>query len=312
MFIKDDEFILLMQDTRGAVLTPDDLKRLQDVGVQTMTRYPFWWDVEPVKGEYHWEQVDQQVELAQKSGVKCLFGLYEKPPKYFPPDWYLQFETGGPWVGTYRERVMSPWSEEGWAYHLDFMRKFCQRVSSDDAMCFRATVHGGEEMLPHKYPYQLKGDYLETLVREMLEEQEIFYNAHPSHELWTCLHHAFDYTGTSGTEHARMLYQALRDKFPDATHYSISYTQFTRNMKEFHYAGAQQNRLDMQELGLKMFCGSEYAEGLLTNTDTAIQQGFRGLICGPIMFWTKRAKTEDWMFDNFAWSIKRWREAKHV
>jgi hypothetical protein len=68
----------------------------------------------------------------------------------------------------------------------------------------------------------------------------------------------------------------------------------------------------MQRLGLKMFCAAEYAEGLLKNTDTAIAQGFRGMICGPIMNWTKYRKTEGWMFDNFAWSIKRWQEAKNV
>ena len=308
-FIQDDDYILLMEDSYGGRFTQDDLKRLADSGIRTMLSYPFWINIEPQMGVYSWEETDNTIEKCRKAGIKCLFAAYDKPPKYFPPEWYIHTPEGNVHVGKFKERVISPWNAEGWAYHLAFLEKFCNKVTADDVMCWRAVPRGAEAMFPHDpaRPHRQDGPYVETLLKMMLEEQDIFYRHHSSHELWTCLHHAFDHQGTAGTEHSEMLIRAIRDKFPDFIHYCISYSQFRRGVP-----GKKENLDEMHRLGLSMFAGSEYADGLLRNTDKAIAQGFRGLICGPIMYLTKYRQMQDWMFDNFAWSIKRWREAKGV
>lgn len=308
-FIKDDEFILLMEDQYGARFTQDDLKRFRDVGIQTIVRYPYWGTIEPSMGNYDWSEIENFVDLSRNAGLKSLWAVYDKPPKYFPPEWYMKTPEDKVYVGKFRERILSPWNAEGWAYHLKFIKMFCDKLSADDMLCFRATVHGAESMFPHdpRFPHRQDGPYIETMLKMLLEEQDIFYNAHDSHELWTCFHHSFDYQGTAGTEHAEMLYKAMRDKFPDHKHYCISYTQF---MKGIH--GVRENLADVQRLGLSMFAGSQYAEGLVWNTDKAIQQGFRGFICGPIMAWAKHRKTEDWMFDNVRDSMAKWRKARNV
>lgn len=309
MFIQDDEYILLMQDSLGGRFTLDDLKRLRDIGVQTIVYYPFWRDIEVSLREYQWRSIDDAIQLARKAGMKSLFALYDHAPDHlFPPDWYLKAIDGRDYLGPYnQERFISPWNPEAWAYHLGFITNFCKRVSADDVMCFRTTSGGAESMFPQHFPYRLDGPYWETMRRVLLEEQEIFYNAHDSHELWTCFHHAFDYLGTAGTEYAEELYKEMRNRFPDHRHYSISYTQFRNDV-----GGEDKNREEMQRLGLSMFGGSEYAEGLLTNTDTAIQQGFRGFITGPLHQLTAYRKMEEWMFDNFRYSMNKWREAKRV
>lgn len=308
-FIKDDEFILLMEDQYGGKFTTDNLKRLRDVGVQTIVRYPLWSDIETSMGIYHWDVIDRAIDLTREAGMKCLFGVYDKPPEYFPDEWYLKTPEGGNYTGKFQERLLSPWQDEGWAYHLRFIEKFCNRASADDVMCFRATTHGAESMYPHdlRFPYRLDGSYIDTMLKMLLEEQDIFYAAHASRELWTCFHHAFDQQKMAGTEHAEMLYRAMWNGFQDAEHYCISYTQFKRGVQ-----GEVENLADVQRLGLSMFAGSQYAEGLARNTDIAIQQGFRGFVCGPVMVWSKYRRMEDWMYDAFRDSVAKWRVAKNV
>lgn len=304
-FIQDDEYILLMEDRYGGRYGLDDLKRLRDVGIQTIVRYPFWNEIETHLGEYVWDTIDEYIELTRQADMKCLFALYEGVPDYFPPEWYLKTPDGSIYIGVYQERVISPWNLDGWEYNLDFLNKFCNRISTKDVMCFRATMRGAEAMLPQYGQYRLDGLYWETMRRMLIEEQSIFYASHDSHELWTCFHHAFDGSGTSGTERARDLYREMAGEFPDAKHYCISYTQFRNDV-----IGEDKNLADMQELGLNMFGGSEYAEGIIANTDTAIQQGFRGFISAPLHWWSGHKSLEPWMVETIRDSLAKWREAR--
>jgi hypothetical protein len=306
-FIQDNEYILLMEDQYGGKFTLDDLKRLRDIGVRSVVRYPYWGTIESSMGHYEWGAIEDAIALTREAGMKCLWAVYDKPPKYFNSEWYIKTPEGATFIGPFRERCLSPWNSEGWAYHLNFIKMFCDKVSADDSMGIRATMFGAESMFPHRYPYRQDGPYLETMLKMLLEEQEIFYNAYSSHELWTCFHHAFDYQKTAGTEHAEMLYQSMSDRFPDHKHYCISYTQFRHDVK-----GEDKNLADMKRLGLSMFGGSEHAGGLLDNTDRAIAEGFRGFICGPIHFMTPFRQMEEWMFNAFEESLGKWRAAREV
>jgi hypothetical protein len=305
MFIQDDEFILLMEDQDGGRYTVDDLKRLRDVGVQTVVRYPCWSDIEPEQGKYVWDSVDEKVAITREAGLKCMLAVYDKVPIYFPDDWYLKYHDGNIYSGSFYDHVISPWSIGGWVYHLDFIKKFCDRYSADDVLCFRATVHGGETILPEYRPYRQDGSLLETLERMVLDEQRIFYETQASRELWTCLHHAFDSKTYSGTQNSEHLYQKMHDAFPDMKHYCISYTQFRDDV-----LGEDENRAEMQRLGLSMFAGSEYCEGLITNTDKAIEQGFRGFVTSPLHGLGKHRVLEPWMLDAIKESLSKWRQAR--
>ena len=300
-FIRDDEYILLMEDAPGGVYELDDLKRLRDAGIQTVIRYPFWKDIEVSLGNYQWRRVDDQIEMTRQAGMKCMFALYEFSPHFFPIDWYLKFPDGSLYQGGFYSHVISPWSERGWAYHLGFIEKFCDRVCADDVLTFRATVHGSEVMMPEYAPYRQDGDLLKTFERMIVEEQRIF--SRYNEELWTCFHHAFDSLSYSGTAYAAYLRNLLLDEFPTRNHYCISYTQFRDDV-----VGEDKNLEDMNLYRLKMFAGSEYAEGLIANTDKAVLQGFRGMISAPLHFYTGKKSLEPWMVDAVVESIKKWRE----
>jgi hypothetical protein len=300
-FIKNDEYILLVEDQDGGHYGFDDLRRLRDAGIRTIIRTPFWKDLEPSLGHYQWDALDEQIDMTLEADLKCMFAVYDKAPSYFPDDWYLKFPNGSRYQGSFYENVISPWSVDGWAYHLDFISRFCERYSGEGILDFRATIHGGEVMLPEFEPYRQDGIFWDTIKRMLLSEQQIFYNAHESHELWTCLHHAFDHLSYSGTEQAGALYYALWNRFPLAAHYCISYTQFRNDV-----VGEAENLADMKEHNLSTFAGSEYAEGLIANTDEAIAQGFRGFATAPLHALSGHRVLEQWMLDAIRESLAKW------
>jgi hypothetical protein len=298
-FIRDDEHILLMEDSMGGVYGLDDLKRLRDAGIQTIIRYPYWKDIETSLGHYEWGKVDDQIDMTRQAGMKCMFALYEFAPHFFLDDWYLKYPDRTIYQGSFYDHVISPWSEKGWDYHLAFLGRFCERVCADDVLTFRATIHGGEVMMPEFAPYRQDGDLLKTFERMIVEEQRIF--SHYNDDLWTCFHHAFDHLPYSGTVYANYLRNILLDEFPTHNHYCISYTQFRDDV-----IGEDKNLEDMKTYHLKMFGGSEYAEGLITNTDKAISQGFRGFVTAPLHYYSGHKKLEDWMIEAVQNSLRKW------
>jgi hypothetical protein len=137
----------------------------------------------------------------------------------------------------------------------------------------------------------------------MSEEQDIFVN-HPSHEIWTALHPALDGVAQTGNAYRHELDELLRRKFPQAVHYAIKHVHFADVL------GAQATAEDMRN-GSLIWVGSEYCEGLLENTESAIEQGFRGFVTAPLHLLTEHRIIEDWMLDAIKESLSKWRRHVH-
>ena len=307
-FIQDDEYIIILDDPLGGKFSVDDLHALYDAGIQTIVRMPYWKDIEPEWGVYNWEKADKWVEEDRRAGLKTMLSIYDHPPAYFPNDWYLRRPDGTLYDHlddecVIYEHIISPWSEEGWRYHLNFIAKCCERYNTSDVLCFRSTLQSGSVMLPEFGEYRSDGDLLSTVLKMMYDEQAIFVS-HPSHEIWTALHPAFDSVVQTGNAYRKEIYQLIEDRFPEAHHSILTFTYFTR------VNGAETTQDEAKRY--PVWSGSEYAEGLNQNTDEAIALGFRGFLTGPLHFLIggQNKVLEPWSFEAIRNSLEKWR--KHV
>ena len=64
-----------------------------------------------------------------------------------------------------------------------------------------------------------------------------------------------------------------------------------------------------KDAGVKLWTGSQYCEGLAVNTTTAIRDGIRGFVTGPLSIEDGhyQPKVEPWMVENIRNSIAEWR-----
>ena len=304
-FIRDDEFIILMEDQNGGKYAIDDLKRLRDVGIQTIVRYPFWKDIEQDWHSYDWSSIDRAISDGRSAGLKTMLAIYDHAPLFFPEDWYFHFADGriltDPDTNIDYERLMSPWNADGWRYHLGFIDRCCERYNAADVLCFRSALKGGSVMLPEMAGVRIEGDVLETVMRVMLEEQMIF-ESHPSREIWTTLHPTFDKLPWSGNAYRYEIYEMLQQILPNARHQALTHAYFTDN-GEHGIISEMMRRCDFP-----LWVGSEYCEGLNTNTDTAIERGFRGFFTAPLHYLSGNKALEPWMLEAVAASMRKWRE----
>ena len=63
---------------------------LDDAGVKRMRLPSYWTEIEPEKGNYFFENLDWQIEEAEKRGVKIILSLGQKQPRWpecHIPDW---------------------------------------------------------------------------------------------------------------------------------------------------------------------------------------------------------------------------------
>lgn len=332
-FIDDDEYIMLVHENKMRRVSPDDLKRLREIGVKTSIEYLGWQDVAREDGSFDWSWIESIVEPLLQADIKVLLGVsWDHGPRWFPKDWYLHDATGNLFTGWCYEYVVSPWCPPVVEKLSEFIKAVCDRWSSEQVLCYRGAIHGGEVMYPETpdwvpsyfdpwaiqdfqayYGSQAKPTYppdeatnawLYGTSRQMLlREQAIFYKYRP--ELWTAMHYAFGVQLYTGNQHQRLLYGDMRKAFPEMDHQTICFTYFEP------VQGLDKFREDARN-GMKIWSGSEYCEGLLQNTDAAIAAGFRGFITGPVHYWTKHKVMEPWMFEAFAISLAKWRNAREV
>lgn len=304
MFITPDDHILIMADQDGGGFSQDDLNRLADAGIRTIIRYVLWRQVEQEPGVFRWSELCRGIEMDRKAGLKTMLGVYDLAPAFFPEGWYMQDEAGNRYAGSFYANMLAPWVDAAWNAHKDFIARCCMYFAANDVMPFRCTCHGGEVMFPDYAPVKFPAGYdMEAACRQiMIEEQSIF--ARCGHgELWTQLHPAFAGLPYTGNQHMGQIYRDLASCFPHHYRYGITYTMFANVM------GRELVPEQMRRHGIAMFCGSEYCEGLIANTDEAIRLGFRGFVTAPLHALTGHRSLEPWMLDAIRGSIRKWKDA---
>lgn len=344
-FIADDEHIVLVDYATlyDRPLTGDDLRRARDCGVRSVMLYLNWHDIEKERGHYDWSSIDPIVERIRRAGLKAIVKNYlYQIPLFLPESWYERDERGfrlrnvGTWnyngdIGLDHCGVLSPWHPDAWAYHLGFVEQVCGHFASPDVLCINIAPANGEAINPGANCFHDESalesfrafvgddqatpgqatpgtptlDWLRrTLIPAQVETQRVYVRHYG--EYWTMLHHAFETIPSTGNWLIDDLYTELKRQFPLAEHWGMCYTVFRPGETRGLWGPEQ----DVKRYGLNMLVAAEGAVGLRLYTHRAISMGVRGMFCGPLAPYLGYAKTEDWMFDNLAWSIREWEAAR--
>jgi hypothetical protein len=334
-FIQSDERILILDynSYAGCELNADELSSLGDAGVKTVACYLRWCRVEKEKGVYDWSSMDAEVERIRKAGLKVIIKAYFSAPPFFPDAWYIRGKHGdiqrnigaaNP-DGDHFSSSLSYWNPEAWNYHLEFIKRVCERYCSEHVLCINIAPANGEALIPgNNYLYddyalasyraftgtdEVPGEALpgtptlewlrETVIPAQVETQRIFH--HYGGEYWTMLHHAFETIPSTGNWLIDDLYRALHRELGDE-HWGICYTLF-RPGETRGLWGAEQ---DINRHGIKMLFASEGPMGLLTNTRRSIEMGARGMLTGPLAPYLGYTRMQSWMFEAIKNTLKNW------
>jgi hypothetical protein len=364
MFLKADEFILLMLGGPTRRLGLDELKRLRDAGVQTTYQLVDWNLWEPQPGVFDWGYVETDLELAQKAGLKTLLVGPDDGPSGYPAAWYAKGPNGVPLeraeLGGYIWTCLSPWHAEARDFLLQRYNLFIRNFAQADVLCVRAGQHSGECLLPYEpvegaiydaaaiQSYRAfaedlyAGDFTryrqsnttgrptawqdilpaplrlthevpseahctttwlrQTLTAKTLEEQA-FYATQPAHEIFGMLQRCWQDLWCTGNTFASELYIELQALPGIETLNVINYSYFDVNASSEYLKGLSQQEL---ELGVKLWVGSSFCEGLLANTVEARGLGFRGFLTSPLSLMTAHTVLEDRMVAAFQSSHAQW------
>lgn len=323
-------------DSRSIPL--DGLKRLSDVGADIVLELVPWHRIESQRGIYDWSLPDEMVERCNRAGMKALLMMTNSVPQWCPDDWYVWDRHGKP-IKWHDERelrqtwgCLSPWNAEAMEYEREYIRLCCARYNGDDAMCISAFTQDGEALLPpgldciydpaaqaswrafagdHIYPHPktpLTQVWMrDALTRELLAQQTIYMDMHPSRELVLQLHPVYTGWPASGVGDVFCYVDEVLKLKPSKLHH-IVFQAFT---PAFQAQGMPSFVSKLTERGISVFTGSEWPDGLAANTPRAIQQGIRGFVTAPLHPYLKRSRIDEWVYDAFAQSREMFLRARY-
>jgi len=339
-FLQCDDYSILMDtgttyvhpDSRALVptkreITLDNMKALHDAGVKTVLNFIEWPSVEIGQLRYDWTTIDSLVDRNNQAGMKTLLMVPCGTIDWLPANYYVCSVSGA----TSSIRMLSPWCKQAMDYMEDFIRVCCNRYESDTVQCIWGAQREGETMLPPglggwqdafavadyrswcaKHGHQIRkpdiGDdtifykkatdsptiawLKESMVTYCKRFQGLF------REPWFCLHRAYSWTACCFIDE---IYSSQTRQL-----WGIQFTHFP------HGPLMATTIADMRKYKINMWAGSEWVEGLASNTSTAIAQDLCGLITSPIHPFTKHDTIKPWMIDVFRGAIERWRASEQA
>jgi len=349
-FIRPDEHIILFDWPTGA-LAEADLWAIREIGVRTAYVFMWWHQVEPRRGVYNWTVPDFAVNRLLGADYKVLLLCHGNAVHWGPDNWYCRMPDGRLWrnFNGYGEgfgySVISPWSTEGRAYELDFMRRARDRYASDSVLVVPGSVHGGEAIMPGMIeswhdeaalasyrtfvgdataqpatihtPVDLTDPAKATtvtwlttsLVDYITENHRVMMQTQRDREVWLMLpqrNTEYAEAVETGPRSGNWLAPTLYEVLPFGLSANLNIMLF-----EAYRAGGDQGIFEgVKGLESVTWVGSQYTEGLRTNTARAIQQGLRGFLTGPLHPDSRERKVTPDMLEAFAWSLAQWREAR--
>lgn len=334
-FIASDEFIILMDFPE--MLALDDLKRIRETGVRTLYVPLNWAQINPEPGVYNWQAPDAWIERAAAANMKALLRCYEQAPAHFPDAWYLWSADGqiwrnrSDWYGTHT--MLSPWCPEAMAAEANFRRACFERYSSARVEIFSGVVHDGEVILPARpasyfdpnavasfreyvgyraaYPVDVatyadlaaQPDTAAWLHDSLYGHVSAQQAAWP--EIWLSLVQrdtAWSEANESGPRTGNWLMREFCQCLPEQLGKELNVLLF-----EVFRSGGICGALDnVQGYEGQTWVGSQFCEGLNTNTEDAIARGLRGFITAPLHPDLRRGTFEPWMVEAFCGALTKW------
>lgn len=324
-------------------LKVDELKRLRDVGAQTALEFVSWDRIETKRGRYDWSLPDEMVTRCRAAGMKAILMTPNQLPQWMPDDWWCWTRQGKAMRTVSAEdhvRIvpcLSPWNDDAQEYQNVFIRMVCARYSADDVLCVQSQTQDGEFLLPPGeaglYDPAALDSYAAytgrrgaqpdaataetqrwmyaTLRERVIEQQEIYCAAHPSRSVCMQLHPEYtsDRWQASGNMDIVEYWGAIERVIQPDNPMHIFFTCFYPGMEErvLDYARRMQTRY-----GVDVITGSEWPEGLRTNTAKALRYGWRALLTAPIHPFCARYELEGWMVEAFRDSYRMWEKQQEV
>jgi len=293
MFLEQDEYIIIMEDLFSP-FSSEDIKRVEEAGIKTVyVSTSIWWDkLHHSFSMINWTDLDKRLEKLLNSNLKLLLPFYYTTPSWFPDSWYIHKHKLATHILPNFGNTDFEWAVDNFADEiLEHYSEYKDRIQ------LTFSIPSGGEFLwdavqTSNYPMSD-----EMIINFVLNRQRHLVKQHG--EVWTHLHNFLGDPMNWNNTHLPVLYQAIRDEFPDVPFYSIQFAHFT--------CGHLQNRLDGQfkvkeyteKFGIKFYVGSDYCEGLTTNFDALAEQKAWGFFTCPMHSenLVKHTSIEPWMVD---------------
>ena len=332
-FLKPDDYIILMDwnetpQTLASVETPsralslDELKRIKDIGINTVMVQVYWNNVEPNMGGVEWKIADALMEKYIAADLRTIMMTPVLVPLDAPDDYYFKYEDG-----TLEKAAFSIWNQEAMGRQRKFLEKMVERYTSPDVQIVLGELQGGEFVLPLRAGFydtsalaQFGGrpdsnvkdprtiEWLkESVINHYLYMQEPLAKQHG--EVWDAMHQYIAYWHpTTGDQFQTDLHAAYHSKWPDVEVVLLQYT-FMYHASNATYMNHVYN---LKSMGAKVIIEANYTTGLKESTPLAISKGFSGQICCPLHPWAPGGASDcltSKQIEELSKSIGLWRRA---
>jgi hypothetical protein len=326
-------------------LSQDDLMRLSDAGMTVALEFVQWDRYSLSEAEYDFHTLDATLERVRKAGMKCLLLGPNTVPQWCPDSWYVQTQDGTPlkqvdtssrYNSATRWGCLSPWNDEAQSYQNGFITAFCHKYNASDVLCIQSHSRDGESLLPpgvaafydpaavasfREYigtqseaalpdpmHYATQLWLRDSLSQVLLTQQHIYCESSPHREIFLQAHPYYAAWPNSGQAYLLDYYKLIQSDVRPDTFNMLAFTAFDNGHDAYLWPFVSQ----LQSMGINVYTGSEWAEGLNRNTPRAIEKGIRGLVTCPIHPFNGHTRVEEWMIGALAQSRQTFVEAKEA
>ena len=337
-FMDDDEFLLVMAHCEDRspeyadysyILTRQDRQRLYDIGIRTIHEQPSWNKIEPSKGNYDFDYLDEIIQRNRDVGIKSLIQIHGwRIPDWMPDEWMVKQKSGE--IGYAGIRVLSMWNEEAQKYSDAYYKMLDDRYLSDpDVMFFFGEWQGGEGAYPpgwclydedaiqdYKKVYGTSAEPIpdnpdtldwfgKKVIQHFIKKGKLLYPKY--HEVWNAQQYLMDtWTKSFGNFVQYDIYKAYRDLWADGSIVCCQCTYYDSSHKQDNVEFVDKLRFTT---GCEVIVEAMHCAGLPTTTPKAIAQDFRGQIVFPA--YEDNAKNlPEWHINNMKVSNELWRRSK--
>lgn len=349
-FVRDDEFIIAM-DYYDRPMSAQDFVALAAGGIRTALRSVLWHRLVFQEDVIDWSYLDEFLERPLAAGLKVILVEPDTVPHCFPDDWYARKWDGTLARDFPLWSMFSPWHLQAQEYMGWLHEQIARHVEGLPVLLVRGGPHCGEALLPYD-PYYHDGVgkanfrswarhvYADDLGK-LAQEEGIGYRSwdevepgdlrhgnphyHPVTLRWleTTMRQQTEREMRRYSEQWFMLAGCWRDHLCSCNRLidGLEADALARGPVNYiayaHYnLGGYLQGLALQHarVGSSLWVGSQYCEGLITNTRRAIEDGVRGFITGPLCTEDNhtQARVEPWMVEAIDKSLATWRTVKGV